>query len=300
MKTHKLVPVQCKHCTKEFLVRETYAHDLTTFFCCSDCYESYKINNPNTRLINNPFKTCIWCDQEFNFAERKVSKRQLFCSSKCYGLYNSKFPGIFQPKKIVRRITKICNHCGAEYSVHPYRVHSKFCSTKCHDLYRTKREQVICLYCGIEFTGQIGHNRKYCSAECAKNRTIQESKGEIEVKRFLDENNITYTSQYAIDLTNGFCKPDIVLGNKIIEFYGDYWHCSPRLFENEDQMNISIGMTAKEKRLIDAQRMYELYLMGYDTLIIWEYDWNTKNEECKLKILQFLETISGEDYEEDY
>lgn len=58
---------------------------------------------------------------------------------------------------------------------------------------------------------------------------------------------------------------------KIIECYGDYWHCNPKKYSS-NYYNKSLKMTAKEKWNKDAERICQLTSYGYDVEIRWETD----------------------------
>lgn len=62
---------------------------------------------------------------------------------------------------------------------------------------------------------------------------------------------------------------DIVIGNVIVECFGDYWHCHPSLFEAND-FNKSTKRTAAEQWRRDADRLAYLGSLGYSTLAFWE------------------------------
>lgn len=81
--------------------------------------------------------------------------------------------------------------------------------------------------------------------------------------------------------------PDICIGNKIIEYYGDYWHCHSTLFQEND-LNISLNLTAKEKWNRDETRIKILNELGYDTLIIWEHEYLLSKDDVLLNCLNFL------------
>jgi len=79
---------------------------------------------------------------------------------------------------------------------------------------------------------------------------------------------------------------DFIYNNKIIEFYGDYFHANPKIY-NENKI---IGskykhITAKEKWKNDKQREDILIKNGYEILIIWESDYKSDKktiiEKCK-------------------
>ena len=73
--------------------------------------------------------------------------------------------------------------------------------------------------------------------------------------------------------------------NRIIEFYGDYWHANPNKF-TEDMI--------LKKRLVkniwenDAQRISELNELGYKVLIVWESEVTRNFEETVKKCIQHL------------
>jgi len=76
---------------------------------------------------------------------------------------------------------------------------------------------------------------------------------------------------------------DFLINNVIIEFYGNYWHANPKLY-NEDFL-ISNGVNnylAKDKWENDNIRINNIKQLGYYTIIIWENDY----------MLNKLETIN--------
>jgi very-short-patch-repair endonuclease len=76
--------------------------------------------------------------------------------------------------------------------------------------------------------------------------------------------------------------------NLIIEIYGDYWHCNP-LYWSENEYHKNMKCTAKKKWERDQSRIEQLKNLGYKVLIIWESslkknDFNLKetiDESCK-------------------
>lgn len=59
--------------------------------------------------------------------------------------------------------------------------------------------------------------------------------------------------------------------NKIIEYFGDYWHCNPIKYE-EDYYHTQVHKTAKEIWKSDKDRVDELIKSGYGVDIVWEKD----------------------------
>ena len=84
---------------------------------------------------------------------------------------------------------------------------------------------------------------------------------------------------------------DVVYKNKIIEFYGDYWHANPKIYNSDSILSYGRGLTktAKEVWDKDNNRLETLKRNGYDTLIIWERDWKTDKLNCIEKIKNYYE-----------
>lgn len=78
---------------------------------------------------------------------------------------------------------------------------------------------------------------------------------------------------------------DAVLGKKIIEFYGNYWHANPKMYTENHNIR---GHVAKDIWNRDAIREQELKDLGYDVLVIWEKDFTENPTETIDKIKNFL------------
>lgn len=68
--------------------------------------------------------------------------------------------------------------------------------------------------------------------------------------------------KYTVDFLNENTK-------EIVEYYGDYWHCNPKIYP-ATYFNRSIGMSAAEKWKYDEDRKKYLQDRGYSVRIIWE------------------------------
>ena len=77
---------------------------------------------------------------------------------------------------------------------------------------------------------------------------------------------------YKVD---GFCSEL----NTVFEFYGDYWHCHPDQFPDENLVHPTVNnkddnpMTVKDIHAHDQQRVQDLQDKGYTVEMIWEKDW---------------------------
>jgi hypothetical protein len=83
---------------------------------------------------------------------------------------------------------------------------------------------------------------------------------------------------------------DIVVNNKIIEVFGDYWHINPLLYEETDIVTYpgNKQILAKDKWESDNLRIDKLKKLGYDVLVVWEKDWRSDLVNTQQKILDFL------------
>lgn len=112
---------------------------------------------------------------------------------------------------------------------------------------------------------QQGQRCPYC--------TITASKGEIEVRNFVESLSIKVLANDRNQVfnpdTNRKFELDIFMPtiNKAIEYNGNYWH-------------------KNRKEDLIKQRLCEL--RGIDLLIIWENEWKIQNCVCKSKIANFV------------
>ena len=83
---------------------------------------------------------------------------------------------------------------------------------------------------------------------------------------------------------------DLLINNKVIEFYGDYWHCNPNdpRFSDGSYFHPYLKMTAKEKWEFDKLRINKLINKGYVVKIIWEYDFKHNKERVLQECMEFL------------
>lgn len=234
------------------------------------------------RIIHT--RNCLYCNTLFTLFCRTSTTR--FCSSKCYGRYNSENPNVLQPQQIKTRVLKKCLHCNNEYEVHAHRAKgSRFCCKDCQTEYG--RSHLACPSCNKLFTIQKHKKTKHCSLECARLDTYNKSATELEIILFLLKEGFAKEKK-SLNLSNKRVHPDFIYKNKVIEYYGDYWHCHETMFPDENTFNRSIKMTAKEKRQVDQLRIDSIIQAGYQVLIIREHEFIENKERELEKCLQFL------------
>jgi len=88
----------------------------------------------------------------------------------------------------------------------------------------------------------------------------------------------TNSKAYSVDLT---------IGNKMIEFNGDYWHMNPNKY-NENDFNRTKQMKAIEIWQYDTDKIKLAESHGYEVLTVWESEYHTNREETIQKCIQFL------------
>lgn len=90
--------------------------------------------------------------------------------------------------------------------------------------------------------------------------------GENEKKFDIFENEFTYVLVDLYDETT----------NKVIEFYGDFWHANPLIYKENDV--VRNGLTAKEIWNHDKKRINLLKeKFNLDVRVVWEYDSKNQN-----------------------
>lgn len=81
--------------------------------------------------------------------------------------------------------------------------------------------------------------------------------------------------------------PDVLVnGQFVIEFYGDYWHGNPKLYEAEDFIGNQQVCKIWEQ---DKQREKTIREAGYFFFSIWEQDWKKQKEQKINEIKNFIE-----------
>jgi len=146
---------------------------------------------------------------------------------------------------------------------------------------------IICKIHGEFMKTPIAHYNS-CRG-CPKCSNIGYSKPQIKWLNFLSKYyniNIQHAEndgEYLIPETkyraDGYCKEN----NTIYEFHGDFWHGNPNIYKDND-INIITKCSYKELYEKTLKKEEMLKKLGYNLVVIWEYDWRKLNR-C-IKILQ--------------
>lgn len=89
-----------------------------------------------------------------------------------------------------------------------------------------------------------------------------------------------------IRLSFGFVKPDCIRDNKVIEFFGDYWHGNPIKYKSDDV--VARGSFASSLWQKDKLRVEGYNEKGYEVLIVWESEYKDNPDETVLRCIEFL------------
>ena len=83
--------------------------------------------------------------------------------------------------------------------------------------------------------------------------------------------------------------PDFLIYSKkkIIEFFGDYWHCNPNIYESTFYNKV-LQKSANDVWKHDNERIHNIISEGYDVLIIWENEIIENFNDCMEKCIEFI------------
>lgn len=113
------------------------------------------------------------------------------------------------------------------------------------------------------------------------------SLAEKEIVSELHARGLTVETQTWIQSDMGRVVADIKVGNKIVEYNGDYWHANPNLYD-ASYHNKSVNMTASEIWERDGRRHSIMETNGYSIMVVWEHDYNKDKQGTVDKCLTFL------------
>jgi G:T-mismatch repair DNA endonuclease (very short patch repair protein) len=140
--------------------------------------------------------------------------------------------------------------------------------------YTTSKDYFI-----TEYGEELGNERwDYWNNSRLNNGTII-SKIETEMFDLLENHIGIYTRQYRITHDNKLYVYDYGDSSKkkLIEFFGDFWHCNPNKYD-EDYYHPIIKLTAIDIRLRNEQRINIANKLGYNVKVIWESDFRNNKE----------------------
>jgi len=146
---------------------------------------------------------------------------------------------------------------------------------------------------------------KACTNWMNGQRTVLNSKGQLEVEEFLrsvfadvkgykEEIGILLEEQDRTELlTNHILYPDIIVNGKyIVEYNGDFWHAHERIFADSTVIVPRVEKTVEDIRMRDQQKIDFFKKKGFTTIVIWDSDWWVNKETIKTQLVNIIkETI---------
>jgi G:T-mismatch repair DNA endonuclease (very short patch repair protein) len=120
---------------------------------------------------------------------------------------------------------------------------------------------------GVPYSFYLPHSR-------SNGKTI--SKGQRKLFENLKERYNDVLLEHYLEDVNKSVDIYIPSKNKIIEYFGDYWHCNPNKY-SKDYYHTQIHKTAEEVWDTDFKRIKHFEDMGYEVQIVWESDIKLKN-----------------------
>ena len=113
------------------------------------------------------------------------------------------------------------------------------------------------------------------------------SKKSLKIKNYLDFFNIDFIQEYNIPGLRYNVDYYLPKENIIIEFFGDYWHCNPKLYE-KSYYNNRMKITSEEQWQHDKERIKKIK-SSYDNeitiIILWENTMENIDKYYLLKII---------------
>jgi hypothetical protein len=181
------IAVTCQECGEEFEISPSRLKQGQVKYCSQTCYgkaltKKTGENNPSWKG-GKITRVCEECGKEFKkFPAIIKSGGGKYCSRECKGKAASKkYVGEKSSYWKGGKITRVCEECGKEFKIHPFRLKHdvKYCSKACIKRAQSKSQTHICEECGTEFKTKET-TQKYCSRTCM---------GKAQSKIYIGENH---------------------------------------------------------------------------------------------------------------
>lgn len=279
----------CPICNKELFYSKTSSLNLANREnkVCRSCVKNgIKLPKNHDEIVK---RICEKCGKSFEVIWKY--RKQRFCSSTCMQKWRTD----------TAWTTSNCLHCGNEFK-HRIKYNKEYCSDSCRNnsvISREKKRQ----------WGKSDKNHWYTEkSQNAAKQTKLEKYGDVNYNN-PKKSKETNIQRYGVAcsffipgnlsngkrISNGQRKlyetllqtyPDVILEhyledvdksvdifipsqNKIIEYFGDYWHCNPKKYDSE-YYHKNCKLTAKDIWKRDSERIELFENNGYNVQIVWE------------------------------
>jgi very-short-patch-repair endonuclease len=87
---------------------------------------------------------------------------------------------------------------------------------------------------------------------------------------------------------------------KVVEFYGDYWHCNPKIYKHDDIIKHpgASGKLVNEVWEHDRRREDAIKSLGVDVMVVWESDFRENPDSIVDVVCNWLFTVNERTYED--
>jgi len=275
---HDVFDRMCGYCGELFRPRPSKMTGNKGKYCSRECLNSSK------RKID---VICAYCKKSFKVHPSKIKDgKGKYCSHECVNLDRTK------------TIDVICTNCNKIITIPTWKLKKGqkrvFCNKDCEAKYNigennpfygrnhedeTKSRMILHHWShnkGFFDILKISKEEWLLKSRTAQN--IRPTKPEKIMIDIIDKHNLPFKYVGDGKLAIGGLNPDFVDCDglhKIIEVFGDYWHCARKDIE---------------WKYTETGRKTTLDKYGYDTLIIWEHELKETGNEINIveKILQFV------------
>lgn len=237
---------------------------------------------------------CPYCGKSFDeYVSVYLQNEYTYCSWDCYVKHKREIVARGEDSDLYNRIETHCTNCDKKIYVTPSKYNEvnsfgenhNFCSQECYWEYRSK------YYTGdksARINTNLTQNHKM------KMRTgfvnwLQSSRRldsgiQITINNILNNNNIRYIREYQV----GYYAVDNFLtdSNLMIEVMGDYWHASPLVYSNYNDIN---SVQRKDVSKDKSKHTYIKNKYGIEILYLWENDIKNNIDMCESLILRYIE-----------
>lgn len=290
-KSCRNIKISCIQCGTEFVKY----YKKTTKFCSDNCYHTHQ--HVNKKEYEQHSIECKFCKNTFT----SIKSNQEYCSRLC----------MYEARKVKHSEVRVCPHCKTEFTCYK-KSKKECCSIKCSLHYKSNQESRIKGFDVVkskydvdnimdlpEYRDKIAKtklarfgNAKYNNIEknratClerhgvpygvlkAKSNGIGISKPQRKLYELIKEKYPDAILEYQIPELNISADIYIPEKNLIVEFFGDYWHCNPNKYDASYQHKF-IHQSASEIWERDETRKQKIKDLGFNVLIIWESEFNSK------------------------
>lgn len=289
------IKYSCDTCQTEMLIENWVYQKIISGtqsrkYCSKECRligESLSKKGESNKQFNRVLINCSYCDKEY-LVKLHLKEKSKFCSNECKNM-----------SRKTQLIEIECCYCNKKLYKKRHRIKEKnFCDVQCANKYRETKIEKICVVCDKIYKAHA-HNadkRVVCSKKCTNvwlseiyskdpivkqlhrqnginsviNQQKYDTKPELMVKTYLQNNGIEFISQYP--MYNMFVV-DFYLPkqNIVIEVLGDYWHGHPDKYGDEEGKKPLTEKQIKNKKK-DGIRYKYLTKAGHQVHMIWECD----------------------------